>query len=317
MKCASCDRDNPAGARYCVHCGVEQSPPTPIAVAAAAMATRPRSPIPQAANAAQADAARDSAPTMASRATRHQPDAWGVDTQSPAFPAGSDPSDFPDPPPMSPASRSPPPAIPAAIPVYASHPRRLGIAALLIGACVVVALLAFVFWKVRQADTPVPAVAASDGESSVMSAFPPDATPQRPPRQPDPITGSPAEGSPPANGAAGAGAATSPVEIKPLPVKPTRKPAVAAPAPKIAPPVAPPVVSDAAPVPERPPVVAAAPKPPAVDRWAQMNDELSRCTREDFISRVICDQRVRFRYCNGYWGKTPQCPANPTPERGQ
>jgi hypothetical protein len=205
---------------------------------------------------------------------------------------------------------------PAAIPVYASHPRRLGIAALLIGACVVVALLAFVFWKVRQADTAAPAGAASDGESSVMSSFPADATPQRAPRQPDTVAGSPAERPPPSD-TADAGAASSPVEIKPLPVKPTRKPAVAAAAPKPAPPPGPPVAAEAAPVPERPPVVAAAPKLPAVDRWTQMNDELSRCTREDFISRVICDQRVRFRYCNGYWGRTPQCPGNPTPERGQ
>jgi hypothetical protein len=48
-----------------------------------------------------------------------------------------------------------------------------------------------------------------------------------------------------------------------------------------------------------------------------MRDELSRCTREDFISRVICDQRVRFQYCGGYWGKVPQCPGSPAPDHGQ
>jgi hypothetical protein len=56
---------------------------------------------------------------------------------------------------------------------------------------------------------------------------------------------------------------------------------------------------------------------PVNDRWAKMNDELSRCTREDFITRVICGQRVRFRYCEGYWGKVDACPASPAPERGQ
>ena len=71
-----------------------------------------------------------------------------------------------------------------------------------------------------------------------------------------------------------------------------------------------------------PEVAAAAPKPPpatqpVVDRWTRMRDELSRCTREDFIARVICDQRVRFRYCDGYWGKVVQCPGNPATEPGQ
>jgi hypothetical protein len=56
---------------------------------------------------------------------------------------------------------------------------------------------------------------------------------------------------------------------------------------------------------------------PVSDRWTRMNEEMSRCTREDFITRVICSQRVRFRYCEGYWGKVEQCPASPPPERGQ
>jgi hypothetical protein len=39
-----------------------------------------------------------------------------------------------------------------------------------------------------------------------------------------------------------------------------------------------------------------------------MEEELARCTREDFIRRVVCDQRVRLRYCEGYWNRVPQCP---------
>jgi hypothetical protein len=70
-----------------------------------------------------------------------------------------------------------------------------------------------------------------------------------------------------------------------------------------------------APVARAPAQVASA--TPAADRWTRMDDELSRCTREDFIARVVCGQRVRFRYCDGYWGKVDQCPASPAPERGQ
>ncbi|MGH8802190.1 MAG: zinc-ribbon domain-containing protein [Casimicrobiaceae bacterium] len=65
-----------------------------------------------------------------------------------------------------------------------------------------------------------------------------------------------------------------------------------------------------------PPIAAAtAPATPkASDHWTRMNDDLSRCTRKDFINRVICDQRVRFQYCDGYWGTVPQCPVSPSTE---
>jgi hypothetical protein len=210
----------------------------------------------------------------------------------------------------------------ASIPVYASHPRRLGVAALLIAACFIVALLAFVGWKIRQGDSAAPAMAEGDRSDSVMSAFPPDATPQRTPRQPDTAaSSSPEKSSTPSSTSGAAPApdagAAAPVEIKPLPVKPGRpRTSKSTPAPKSAPAAPPSVATEPALPPERPQVVAAAPKAaPAVDRWTQMNEERSRCTREDFISRVICDQRVRFRYCNGYWGKVVQCPGNPVPDR--
>jgi hypothetical protein len=327
MKCTSCGRDNPAGARYCVHCGTEQAS-TPMAVAAAANAGRARSPL-QAANAPQADSSQASRRLPKAErpgATRHYVDALGADTQPPAFPAGSDPFEVPDDAYAGTPRRAPPPS-PAAIPVYAAHPRRLGVAALLVALCVIVALIAFVVWKTQTgtAVAPVPPHATeTDTDSSVMSSFPPDATPQRTPRDGAPparassqttTPGASDAAAPPAGGASTAGGLTAPapVEIKPLPVKPVRKPAVAA-APKTPPPSAPVVEPESAPAP--PPVVAAPRKaPPVVDRWAQMAEELSRCTREDFISRVICDQRVRFRYCDGYWGKTPQCPGNPVPDR--
>ena len=52
------------------------------------------------------------------------------------------------------------------------------------------------------------------------------------------------------------------------------------------------------------------------DRWARMEEDMAKCTREDFINRVICAQRVKFRYCGGYWGKVPQCPGSPPSDNG-
>ena len=58
------------------------------------------------------------------------------------------------------------------------------------------------------------------------------------------------------------------------------------------------------------------PAQPAEDRWGRFAEELKRCQGESFMSRVICDQRVRLRYCDGYWNKVPQCPGGVTnPDR--
>lgn len=53
---------------------------------------------------------------------------------------------------------------------------------------------------------------------------------------------------------------------------------------------------------------AAAPQP---DRWQQMQDAMARCKREDFFRRIGCEQSVGLQYCEGYWGKVPQCPGAP------
>ena len=49
--------------------------------------------------------------------------------------------------------------------------------------------------------------------------------------------------------------------------------------------------------------------PSVPDRWQAMNAELARCSRENFIAGVLCDQRTRWQYCEGYWGHVPQCRA--------
>ena len=66
------------------------------------------------------------------------------------------------------------------------------------------------------------------------------------------------------------------------------------------------------------PAVAPAPRPaPAPDRWQLMADAITRCGREGFLAGVICEQRVRLQYCEGYWGEAAQCPSGIANDHGQ
>jgi hypothetical protein len=47
-----------------------------------------------------------------------------------------------------------------------------------------------------------------------------------------------------------------------------------------------------------------------------MDTELRACSGENFLERVVCEQRIRNRLCDGYWGKVPQCPSGPAPTTG-
>jgi hypothetical protein len=38
---------------------------------------------------------------------------------------------------------------------------------------------------------------------------------------------------------------------------------------------------------------------------------LEKCSDENFLAGVICEQKVRLRYCEGKWGKVPQCTQQP------
>jgi hypothetical protein len=315
MRCASCGKDNPTGARYCLHCGAEHAVPTPIAaVAAAALAGRSRNAVPQAANAAQADPVADerSSPQL-------EPAPW--------------PASTPDPPVSSRTRERARLRSDADMPAYASAPGRTGLAVIVVAACIGGAVIALSAWWMYRDTRGVTTSAKSADEPSVMATFPPDATPANP-RLAESLPSTSAPMQPPAPGVAesasgdtanAAGAAiaaadtaapetAAPVEIKPLPAKPAPRPARRASEKAVKPATSPEPGAPASA--EQPAVVAAAPKTPApvVDRWTRMSDELSRCTREDFIARVICDQRVRFRYCPGYWGKVAQCPGSPAPE---
>jgi hypothetical protein len=60
-----------------------------------------------------------------------------------------------------------------------------------------------------------------------------------------------------------------------------------------------------------------APPAPAPDRWQRMAEAISACGREGFLAGVICEQRVRLQYCDGYWGKVAQCPNGVANDHGQ
>lgn len=75
-----------------------------------------------------------------------------------------------------------------------------------------------------------------------------------------------------------------------------------------------PTIEPVAAAPRRvPPRVAEAPRDP----WQAMNEGLLRCSREDFLSRIACEQRLRLQYCPNYWGLVPQCAIGRTTDHGQ
>ena len=54
------------------------------------------------------------------------------------------------------------------------------------------------------------------------------------------------------------------------------------------------------------------------NRWQQMREAMARCAGDNFFKRVACEQGVGQQYCEGFWGKVPQCPgAIVNPDRGQ
>jgi hypothetical protein len=44
------------------------------------------------------------------------------------------------------------------------------------------------------------------------------------------------------------------------------------------------------------------------DPLQALDEALAQCGG-NFIERIACGQRARFRYCDGYWGRAPQCPS--------
>lgn len=73
---------------------------------------------------------------------------------------------------------------------------------------------------------------------------------------------------------------------------------------------APPKAARSPPAPAPAAAVAPAAPVPNAERWVQMNDEMSRCSNDSVIPRIQCERRIRARYCEGWWGTVPECPAS-------
>lgn len=318
MICASCGKQIPAGARYCVHCGAEQSAPTPIAAVAAAASMARASQV-KAANAAHAeprarvrvDAANQSSAIIGGRAS----------VVAPAHQTSGTP------------------------PAYAAGPGRRGLAIALVAGGIGIGLAAAVGWHLHEsgpdakagneARYPAPGMqgaartsaaealtAAASGVVATGTAIP--ISSDNALRPADNVAAPPVSAERSASTAAAPAEPEAPIEIKALPppsasARTARRAAAAKPAEPLE--AAATAAPSASPAPGNRTLASASARATAVsalaDHWRRMDDALSRCTREDFITRVVCGQRVRFRYCDGYWGRATQCPANPAPERGQ
>ncbi len=68
-----------------------------------------------------------------------------------------------------------------------------------------------------------------------------------------------------------------------------------------------------------PAVVAAAPPPHRrrgpLDRMQLLTQAFSQCPQDGALARMVCEQKARIQYCDGYWGQAPLCP-NGVPDRG-
>jgi ribosomal protein L40E len=52
------------------------------------------------------------------------------------------------------------------------------------------------------------------------------------------------------------------------------------------------------------------------DPWQVMHVSLAGCG-SDLIDRIVCDQRVRRRFCEGHWGDAPECGSGVANDHGQ
>lgn len=220
--------------------------------------------------------------------------------------------------------------------VSTSSPRRRGSTAFVIGTVIAVALVAVAAWRVLDyAPGPIETPGTEQAPANVPSGEAPPPANQSaaplPPAEPLPPVdaGNPAEERSGTSAAAASDTSTveesAPASAPALPAAGGRpagadKGAAArgqgATATTRTKPVKPAHPATAAPTTSASTTVneAQAPIPApasANDHWARMEEDMAKCTREDFISRVICAQRVKFRYCPGYWGKVPQCPGSP------
>ena len=105
---------------------------------------------------------------------------------------------------------------------------------------------------------------------------------------------------------------------RPVPVPATKRPSVRQrPVPEVPAPVAaaPPVAQARAATPVGAPV-AETRKARRPDPWEAMHVSLASCGG-DLFDRILCDQRVRRRFCEGHWGEAPECASGVANDHGQ
>lgn len=300
MKCTTCGYETQPGARFCVQCGTTlPAEPVPVAAAAAAAAA-PIAPI-----------APVAAPAPAAAPARPVPSSPSA-TIPPRMPAGT----------LPPAAAATAPPVAPPVPVTAGPP-KLGMIAAMLALVAVLAIGGFVAYRMSLSSGGKDATTSTDAGKASEAAT-----------APAPVDGSKDAGAPAAQSSTQAGAGPDAAKDQPAapgsaaeatksaatpttaPAGPLTKAAAAAAAKSRSTAQPPPAAPATAPIPPaaapatvaRTPTPAAAPQP---DRWAQMHDAMARCKREDFFRRIGCEQSVGLQYCEGYWGKVPQCPGVP------
>jgi len=234
-----------------------------------------------------------------------------------------------------PVAAPPPPAAPplagTEVPAVAaqSSSRNLVIAGIAI--VVVLGIAGYVGYRMLAGEGSKQVTATTEPSKAETPQAPPAETAKESATAPEPSPSVTAASPPP--GPAGSAAATpSASAAPPLPGQPATtegvqpKTSVAKTTPKTTP-AQPVQTMPAQPTPAAP---AATPAPaprkasPAtptvtaqVDRWQMYADEMAQCAKESFFARVGCQQRTRAHYCDGYWGKVPQCPGNAPVDHGQ
>ena len=302
MKCAACGNENQASAKFCVHCGVVLSAASPAVAPAPPASSGPVfRPVPAAAPSATATAARPVAPIS----------------------------------PVPPAATAPP-ATPASAAPNASRPGVIaGVAVALL-----IVLGAGGYFGYRML------AGGGEGRQATAAVEPPQSEAPTAPSEPAKEAAAPPATEPPAAAAAtqetpqptamakqpGAPAATpagSPsVAVRETPGETGQEPgtprkAAKAPSKAVAEPGVPgsESTSKAAAPAKAPatkaPVVASTAASAQTDRWQMFAEALAACAKEQLFGRFVCEQRARGRFCEGYWGKVPQCPSAAPIDHGQ
>jgi len=174
----------------------------------------------------------------------------------------------------------------------------VGIAALFVAAGVLATV------RLVQVDGPAPL----DRPTAAVPAQPAAAAALAPPQVLD-LPAVPPRGAAPA--------VTPALDTEPAPARPRER--APRPRPVVEPPPAPvPAIVEAPPPEPAPPPVVERPVPAKpVDPWQRMSESLARCAGQELFARLGCEHRVRATYCDGSWGRVPQCPGGLPTDHGQ